>query len=29
MLAHTPHEHVNVAELHTCEDRLRTWLTAL
>jgi succinyl-diaminopimelate desuccinylase len=27
MLAHTPHEHVNVAELRQCETALRTWLT--
>ena len=28
MLAHTPHEHVPLAQLRTCEDRLRAWLTS-
>jgi succinyl-diaminopimelate desuccinylase len=27
MLAHSPQEHVNVAELRQCEDCLRSWLT--
>ena len=27
MLAHTPQEHVPLAQLRTCEERLRAWLT--